>query len=177
MNDIDDYYNQKRAMGQRFKQFRELVGKSITEMEQEAKNPLIAKTRINLFEQGAIIPDIVFVQYFTHEYGLNLTWLVTGQGFIFTKKTPKTPENIYMILHDTEPDEQFINEIIRFNRQKNEIDFSKQKSNGRGDPAPTVTMRIYKAFKTIRDLFIPVKVGARSPRPLPGNRRQDDKVG
>jgi hypothetical protein len=36
---------------------------------------------------------------------------------------------------------------------------------GRGNPAPTFTMRIHGAFGTIPNLFIFVKVGARFPRP------------
>jgi len=31
MNDLDEYVKQKKAMGKRFKQFRELVGKRMTE--------------------------------------------------------------------------------------------------------------------------------------------------
>ena len=64
MNDLFDYYQQKKSIGQRFKKFRELLGKSIKQIEQEANNPLIKVTRIYMFEQGTIIPDIVFIQYF-----------------------------------------------------------------------------------------------------------------
>ena len=39
-------------------------------------------------------------------------------------------------------------------------------SNGRGNPAPTLTRSVYAACATIKGLFIIVKVGARSPRPL-----------
>ena len=64
MNDLDEYVKQKKAMGQRFKQFRELVGKSKKQMEQEANHPCIKEKKINQFEYGAIIPDIVFIQFF-----------------------------------------------------------------------------------------------------------------
>jgi hypothetical protein len=50
--------------------------------------------------------------------------------------------------------------------RKQMTDDGEKKSNGRGDPAPTLTMRVYKAFETIRRLFVFVKVGARFPRPL-----------
>jgi transcriptional regulator with XRE-family HTH domain len=86
MKDIYDYYQQKFSIGQRFKKFRELLGKSIKQIEQEANNPLIKVTRIYMFEQGAIIPDIIFIQYFTETYRLNLNWLVTGTGKTFLKK-------------------------------------------------------------------------------------------
>jgi hypothetical protein len=36
---------------------------------------------------------------------------------------------------------------------------------GRGNPAPNLTINACGTFETIRDLFIFVKVGARSPRP------------
>jgi hypothetical protein len=39
-----------------------------------------------MVEIGAIIPDILFIQYFTENYGLNLTWLVKGTGKPFLKK-------------------------------------------------------------------------------------------
>jgi transcriptional regulator with XRE-family HTH domain len=86
MNGLDDYVKNKKAMGKRFKQFRELIGKSKQELADEAEEALIMDERINLFEKGAIIPDIIFIRYFTEEYGLNLTWLVKGSGKPFFKK-------------------------------------------------------------------------------------------
>ena len=127
MNDLDEYFQQKKAMGKRFKQFRELVGKSKKEIEQEANHPLIMEERINMFEYGAIIPDIIFMQYFTEEYGLNLTWLVKGSGFIFAKKGAKTPEDIYRIFRDMKPTNHLINEIIQLNQQPKLENFPKQK--------------------------------------------------
>ena len=118
MCDLDEYAKQKKAMGKRFKQFRELVEKSKIQMEQEANHPLIKAKKINQFEYGAIIPDIIFIQYFTEEYGLNLTWLVTGSGFIFVKKGPKTPEDIYRLFLDMKPTTHLINEIIGLNQNK-----------------------------------------------------------
>jgi hypothetical protein len=119
MCDLDEYVQQKKEMGQRFKKFRELMGKSKEEMEQEANHPLIMTERIKLFEYGAIIPDIIFMQYFTEEYGLNLTWLVKGTGFLFTKKGAKTPEEIYMIFRNIEYPGQLINEVLRLTQQEN----------------------------------------------------------
>jgi transcriptional regulator with XRE-family HTH domain len=127
MNYLDEYVKQKKAIGKRFKQFRELVGKSQKEMEQEANDPLIMTERINMFEHGAISPDIIFMQYFTEEYGLNLTWLVKGSGFIFSKKGAKIPEHIYNLLHDTEPSDHFIKEIILLNQQSKPGEFPNQK--------------------------------------------------
>jgi DNA-binding XRE family transcriptional regulator len=59
MNGLDDYVKNKKAMGQRFKQFRELIGKSKQELADEAEEALIMDERINLFEKGAILPDII----------------------------------------------------------------------------------------------------------------------
>jgi len=89
MNDLGDHYQQKKEIGQRFKQFRETLGKSQKELEKEANNPLIQVVRINMLDLGVFIPDIIFIQYFTETYGLNLTWLVTGAGKPFLKKHRK----------------------------------------------------------------------------------------
>jgi len=89
MNDLGDHYQQKKEIGQRFKQFRETLGKSQKELEKEANNPLIQVVRINMLELGVFIPDIIFIQYFTETYGLNLTWLVKGTGKPFLKKHRK----------------------------------------------------------------------------------------
>ena len=117
MCDLDEYAKQKKEMGKRFKQFRELVDKSKMQMEQEANHPLIKAEIIHQFEYGAIIPNIIFMQYFTEEYGLNLTWLVTGSGFIFAKKGDKTPEDIYRVFRDFKPSNKLITEIIGINQR------------------------------------------------------------
>jgi hypothetical protein len=127
MDDIDEYFQQKKEMGKRFKQFRDLVGKSKTELEQETNQPLIQEERIKMVEYGAIIPDIIFIQYFTEEYGLNLTWLVKGSGLLFTKKGAKTPEEIYMIFRNIEPTGQLIEEVLRLKQQEEVKDFQNQK--------------------------------------------------
>jgi len=94
MNDLGDHYQQKKEIGQRFKQFRETLGKSQKKLEQEANNPLIQVTRINMFELGVIIPDIIFIQYFTEIYGLNLTWLVNGTGTPLLKKAEEIGQEL-----------------------------------------------------------------------------------
>jgi hypothetical protein len=83
MNDLDEYAIRKKEMGARFKRFRELMEKTHLDLQNEADDPEINIGRISFFEYGGIIPDIVFIQYFTEEYGLNLTWLVKGTGPIF----------------------------------------------------------------------------------------------
>jgi transcriptional regulator with XRE-family HTH domain len=125
MHDLDDYVKNKKAMGQRFKQFRELIGKSKKELADEAEEALIMDERINLFEKGAIRPDIIFIQYFTEEYGLNLTWLVKGTGKPFFKKGRKTRPGIYTLSMEHGMDSPLIQEIIRLNRQSKVQDFPK----------------------------------------------------
>ena len=93
-NDMDAYFAQKQAIGQRFKQFRELLGITIKKMVKEANDPLIQEQRIKLLEKGAFIPDIIFINYFIEVYGLNLPWLVTGIGPMFFEKGPRTPDHI-----------------------------------------------------------------------------------
>jgi len=95
-NAMDEYFLQKQEIGQRFKQFRQMLGKSIKKIVQDANEPIIQEKRIKLMEKGAFLPDIIFIQYFTEAYGLNLTWLVKGIGPIFFKKGPKTPLDIYL---------------------------------------------------------------------------------
>jgi len=108
-NAMDDYFHQKQEIGHRFKQFREMLGKSIKKIVKDANEPIIQEQRIKLVEKGAFLPDIIFIQYFTEEYGLNLTWLVKGIEPIFYKKGPKTPLDIYLkykkITIEKEPDQ------------------------------------------------------------------------
>lgn len=116
-------YNQKKyEIGARLCQFRELLGKSLEEMNQEGKEnvTLFDNLDIDRIECGLDMPGIFLNQYLIEEYGLNLTWLVTGRGFIFAKKGPKTPGNIYYIFRDTEPTEQLINDTLRWRQQENE---------------------------------------------------------
>jgi transcriptional regulator with XRE-family HTH domain len=125
MNGLDDYVKNKKAMGKRFKQFRELIGKSKQELADEAEEALIMDERINLFEKGAIIPGIIFIRYFTEEYGLNLTWLVKGTGKPFFKKGRKTRPGVYTLSMESDMDSPLIQEIIRLNRQAKVQDFPK----------------------------------------------------
>jgi transcriptional regulator with XRE-family HTH domain len=125
MHDLDDYVKNKKAMGKRFKQFRELIGKSKKELAEEAEEALIMDERINLLEKGAIIPDIIFIQYFTEEYGLNLTWLIKGTGKPFFKKGRKTRPGVYALTMENGINSPIIQEIIRLNRQAKVKDFPK----------------------------------------------------
>ena len=104
MNDLGDHYQQKKEIGKRFKQFRELVGKSKKQLEQEANNPLIQVPRINMLELGVFIPDIIFIQYFTETYGLNLTWLVkgTGEPFLISHRKKNTEPGVQMTVNRRE---------------------------------------------------------------------------
>jgi transcriptional regulator with XRE-family HTH domain len=133
MCDLDDYVKNKKAMGKRFKQFRELIGKSKKELAEDAEESLIMDERINLLEKGAIIPDIIFIRYFTEEYGLNLTWLVKGTGKPFFKKGRKTRPGVYTLTMENGIDSPLIQEIIRVNRQARIQDFPKPRPQNRAE--------------------------------------------
>jgi transcriptional regulator with XRE-family HTH domain len=113
--DLDEYYFHKQEMGIRFKQFRAAIGKSKQELAEEAN---IMEARIKWFENGTIIPDIIFIQYFTDNYGLNLTWLVKGTGKAFFKKGEKTPQYVYRVAMEQGIDSSLMQEIIRARKQK-----------------------------------------------------------
>ena len=107
---FDKYNHKKKQIGFRFYKFRRLLGKSREEMNQEGIEnvTLFYNKKIENIEGGIAMPDIFLNQYLIEEYGLNLTWLVTGSGRIFSKKGPKTPGTICDIFLYTEPTEQLI---------------------------------------------------------------------
>jgi hypothetical protein len=89
---LDEYFEQKKAVSLRFKLFREILFQSVNELSGETG---ISEEQIKLVETGAIIPNIMFIEIFVREYGLNLTWLVSGNGNIFFEVREKTPFDIY----------------------------------------------------------------------------------
>jgi hypothetical protein len=84
----------KKEVGMRFEFFRELVLKTREEFAAEAALP---KQYIAQLEWGTVLPGILAFEYFYKEYGLNLTWLVTGEGDIFFRRGPRTPRYAYQL--------------------------------------------------------------------------------
>lgn len=95
----EHFIHYKKEIGDRFRIFRQLVLKTRREFADEASLP---EEYIAQIEWGAVIPGILSIEYYYKEYGLNLTWLVSGDGNIFYKKGPRTPHHAYQI--DTKMD-------------------------------------------------------------------------
>ena len=118
MQNYNDYEPLKRAIGKRFKFFRQLMSKSRKDFEDEANNMEIAEERIAFIEKSVTVPNIIFIQYFTEEYGLSLTWLVTGRGKMFYKQGPKTPADIFKILQENDLESKIVKELHLLQIQK-----------------------------------------------------------
>jgi hypothetical protein len=84
----------KKDIGNRFRIFRQLVLKTRGEFADEASLP---EEYITQIEWGTVIPGILSIEYFYKEYGLNLTWLISGEENIFYKMGPKTPRHAYQL--------------------------------------------------------------------------------
>lgn len=87
-----NYSHYKKEIGIRFATFRQMVAKSRSEFAEEADLPT---EYISQIEMGTILPGIISMEYFYREYGVNLTWLVTGNGNIFQSRGPRTPKDAY----------------------------------------------------------------------------------
>ena len=90
----EHFINYKKEIGDRFRIFRQLVLKSRAEFANEASLP---EDYIAQIEWGTVIPGLLSIEYYYKEYGLNLTWLVSGDGNIFYKKGPRTPHHAFQI--------------------------------------------------------------------------------
>ncbi|MCP5047622.1 MAG: helix-turn-helix transcriptional regulator [bacterium] len=103
----------KKEVGERFEFFRQLVLKTRAEFAEEASLP---KQYIAQLEWGTVLPGILSIEYFYKEYGLNLSWLVSGEGDIFYKKGPRTPRYAYhldRILDYRDPEFKVCFEAVR----------------------------------------------------------------
>jgi hypothetical protein len=92
------------TIGRRFNLFRRLAAKSMIEFSSEASLPIDLLTDFE--NDGSANPGILDFKYFCEHYGLNLTWLLTGQGKIFYRNAYKIP----FFAH-------FANEIIEYTPQ------------------------------------------------------------
>lgn len=70
----------KKALGKRFKQFREAIGNTQTEL---AKELGVYQSTITNIEMGKTFPNMKYLYYFQHTRGLNLNWLLCNKGKIF----------------------------------------------------------------------------------------------
>ena len=67
----------KKAVGLRFKQFREFIEKSQAELAEELH---LKKYMISNIEKGKIFPCFHLQQYLFNHYQLDLNWLYMGSG-------------------------------------------------------------------------------------------------
>jgi transcriptional regulator with XRE-family HTH domain len=69
--------NLKKEVGGRFKLFR--LGKKKAQ-QTLASELLVHQSTITNIENGTTFPKVSYLYYFYEKYGLNLNWLVTGDG-------------------------------------------------------------------------------------------------
>ena len=82
----------KLEMGMRFRVFREIVNRSISQLADELG---ISATIIEDYEEGRTFPDIQILHYLYEHYGLNVNWLVGRVGEMFNEKDPKQLRHIF----------------------------------------------------------------------------------
>lgn len=70
----------KEDVGRRFKEFRISQKKAQHVLAQELQ---VHQSTITNIEHGTTFPKINYLQYFYEKYGLNINWLVTGEGDMF----------------------------------------------------------------------------------------------
>lgn len=67
----------KKEIGKRFRKFREEIKKAQHELASELG---IYQSTITNIERGKTFPNIKYLQYFYHQYHLNINWLLTNEG-------------------------------------------------------------------------------------------------
>lgn len=75
----------KEEVGQRFRDFRNDKKKAQHLLAAELK---VHQSTITNIEHGTTFPKINYLQYFFEKYGLNINWLVTGDGEMYMKGHP-----------------------------------------------------------------------------------------
>ena len=83
-----------QEVGERFKQFREILGLS---PQQLAAVLDAAAPAIERIESGVINNQLLFLFIYglSRDYGLSINWLIFGVGQAFACRGPKTPPEIY----------------------------------------------------------------------------------
>jgi transcriptional regulator with XRE-family HTH domain len=76
----------KAEVGKRFKEFRVAKKKPQHVLASELK---VHQSTITNIEHGTTFPKINYLQYFYERYGLNINWLVTGEGDMYMAGHPK----------------------------------------------------------------------------------------
>ncbi len=106
-----------KMVGIRLNQFRRLLGKSVRQMAEELE---LKESKLRKLEAGSLNPyerepgNLLGSLYKC--YGINLTWLYRGRGFIFAAKKPLVPREVFFIalnVLDCSPDPVDIECLIR----------------------------------------------------------------
>ena len=79
----------KEPVCQRFRIFREAIGKSQEALAREMKQPV---ELVKSIEQGKKMPSIVCMIYFRETYNLDLNWLLTGAPTLVEQEKFLVPE-------------------------------------------------------------------------------------
>ena len=110
--DMDPKITQAQSVGERLHQVRLLLKKSQKEM---ARDLNMTTGVIRDLESGSLNPRPYIELLFIY-YGVNLAWLTTGSGFIFSQKRIIVPNPVYLMvmmnLGDT-PDPDHIKEVFQ----------------------------------------------------------------
>lgn len=86
----------KKEIGQRFRQFRQAIGKSQEQLAQILSLPLITICKI---ESGELYPTPNSLEYLGRDNKIDLNWIIAGNGSFFLKKEkprvekPQAPDN------------------------------------------------------------------------------------
>jgi transcriptional regulator with XRE-family HTH domain len=91
----------KQDVGIRFKSFRLDQKKAQHVMAAELK---VHQSTITNIEHGTTFPKINYLFYFYEKYGLNINWLITGEGDMYLRgvKDDGTPEPVMLPLRGYE---------------------------------------------------------------------------
>lgn len=80
----------KEQIGQRFKKFRETIGKTQVQLAQEFN---VYQSTITNIEVGKTFPGIKYLHQMGEAYRLNADWIVNGRGGMFDE-SPPFPKNL-----------------------------------------------------------------------------------
>lgn len=84
----------KKEIGQRFKRFREAMGKTQIQM---AKELGVYQSTITNIEVGKTFPGIKYLHYFHIKYSLNINWVVNNSGGMLTADEEVDPNAISIL--------------------------------------------------------------------------------
>ncbi len=86
----------KKKIGERFRQFREAIYKTQTQLAQELN---VYQSTITNIEVGKTFPNIKYLHHFHKTYLLNINWLLSGEGDIFEDAEKKKSSGSLLNCH------------------------------------------------------------------------------